>query len=221
MSPEPMIRGAGPSSNAHPSDPAVLHGKDIVCLSSIDWEFIWQGHQEIMSTLAANGNRVLFIENTGVRAPSLRDFPRVRQRLRNWWKGTNGFRQQRDNLFLFSPLILPFPYSRVARWINRVMLLRSLRRWMRAIRFERPIVWSFLPTPLVRDLIKGLDPVVTIYYCIDDLASSSPAARRIHQFEERLFREVDLVFVTSEKLRQRALRYTPRVHFFPFAVSYE
>ena len=26
---------------------------DIVCISSIDWDFIWQGHQEIMSTLAA------------------------------------------------------------------------------------------------------------------------------------------------------------------------
>jgi hypothetical protein len=35
----------------------------------IDWDFIWQGHQEIMSTFAAEGHRVLFLENTGVRAP--------------------------------------------------------------------------------------------------------------------------------------------------------
>ncbi len=28
---------------------------DVLCLSSIDWDFIWQGHQEIMSTLAAEG----------------------------------------------------------------------------------------------------------------------------------------------------------------------
>ena len=41
---------------------------DVVCISSIDWDFIWQGHQEIMSTLAAEGQRVLFVENTGVRA---------------------------------------------------------------------------------------------------------------------------------------------------------
>ena len=37
-----------------------LRGHDILCLSSIDWQFIWQGHQEIMATLAAAGNRVLF-----------------------------------------------------------------------------------------------------------------------------------------------------------------
>jgi hypothetical protein len=70
------------------SETPILHGYDIVCFSSIDWQFIWQGHQEIMSTLAANGNRVLFVENTGVRAPAMRDLPRVRQRLRNWWRGT-------------------------------------------------------------------------------------------------------------------------------------
>ena len=61
---------------------------DILCISSIDWDFIWQGHQEIMSTLAAEGHRVLFVENTGVRSPNLRDLPRLRQRIRNWWKST-------------------------------------------------------------------------------------------------------------------------------------
>ena len=47
----------------------MLTGRSVVCISSIDWDFIWQGHQEIMSTLAAQGHRVLFLENTGVRAP--------------------------------------------------------------------------------------------------------------------------------------------------------
>src|SRR5881396_1101759 len=100
--------------------------RDVVCISSIDWDFIWQGHQEIMSTLAAEGHRVLFIENTGVRTPALRDLSRVGQRLRNWWRGTNGFRQQRENLFIYSPIVVPFPYSRVARWINRYTMLHAL-----------------------------------------------------------------------------------------------
>ena len=36
-----------------------------------------------------------------------------------------------------------------------------------------------------------------------------------------MFAEVDLVFVTSEKLRQRASRLSDRVHMFPFGVNYE
>jgi len=194
---------------------------DVLCLSSIDWDFIWQGHQEIMSALAASGHRVLFVENTGVRAPTVRDLPRVRQRIRNWWRGTKGFREEQPNLFVYSPLLLPLPYSRIARRINRFLMLRTLRRWMRATGFYRPIVWTFLPTPLALDLIRGSDPQLTIYYCIDDLAASSPGARRIVPSEEQLFREADLVFVTSEKLRQRAMRFSSRVHLFPFGVNFE
>ena len=99
--------------------------------------------------------------------------------------------------------------------------MRSVRRWMRAAGFRRPIAWTFLPTPLVREVIAELEPVLSVYYCIDDFASSSRAARRITQSEERLFREVDLVFVTSEKLRRRAAQFSSRVHLFPFGVSYQ
>jgi uncharacterized SAM-binding protein YcdF (DUF218 family)/glycosyltransferase involved in cell wall biosynthesis len=194
--------------------------RDVLCISSIDWDFIWQGHQEIMSSLAADGHRVLFLENTGVRGPRLSDIPRVRQRLRNWARGTRGFREERPNLFVYSPIVLPLPYSRLARWINRSFLLHSIRRWMRAVGFARPIVWTFLPTPLAHALIDHLDPALTIYYCIDDLASSSHAARRIVASEEAMFRRADLVFVTSEKLRERAARFSSAVHFFPFGVRF-
>ncbi len=199
----------------------MLPARDVLCISSIDWDFIWQGHQEIMATLAKQGNQVLFMENTGVRSPKFRDLPRLWQRIRNWWRGIKGFRQERENLFIYSPLILPFPYSRVARRLNRALLLRALQRWMKATGFGRPVIWTFLPTPLARDLIQALDPELTIYYCIDDLASSSPGARRIIRSEAQLFREADLVFVTSEKLREQAGRFRDRVHLFPFGVNYE
>jgi uncharacterized SAM-binding protein YcdF (DUF218 family)/glycosyltransferase involved in cell wall biosynthesis len=194
---------------------------DIICISSIDWDFIWQSHQEIMATLAAQGHRVLFLENTGVRAPKARDLPRLRQRVRNWWRGTKGFREEQTNLYVYSPLVLPFPYSRVARLFNRWVLLRPLRRWMRAVGFDRPLVWTFLPTPLALDLIHDIDPALTIYYCVDDLRSSSPSAKRIIPSEQRLFNEADLVFVTSEKLRQRAAEVSSRVHLFPVGVNVE
>src|SRR6185369_16449578 len=79
----------------------------------------------------------------------------------------------------------------------------------------------FLPTPLARDLIRDLDASLVVYYCIDDLASSSPAARRITGSEDDLLREADLVFVTSGKLQERAARFNPNVRFFPFGVSYQ
>src|SRR3989338_6688372 len=96
--------------------PFMLHNQDIICVSSIDWDFIWQGNQEVMSALAKHGNRVLFIENTGIRSPSFQDLPRVWRRLRNRLHSLKGFKEVQKNLYIYSPVILPFPYSRVARW---------------------------------------------------------------------------------------------------------
>jgi glycosyltransferase involved in cell wall biosynthesis len=198
----------------------VLQDEDVVCISSIDWDFIWQGHQHIMSTLAAHGNRVLFIENTGVRRPGWRDLRRLRHRAHRWWTGTQGLRREAPGITVLSPLILPWPYSRVARTINRAVLSRAVGRWSQATRGRRPIVWTFLPTPLARDLMKALAPKVSIYYCIDDLPASSRVARRLARTEPLMFREVDLVFVTSEGLRRRAASFSDRVHRFPFGVDY-
>ena len=198
----------------------MLTGRTVLCISSIDWDFIWQGHQQIMSMLAAQGNSVLFIENTGARSPKLRDIPRLRSRLRNWWRGTKGFRQVRTNLFVYSPVILPLPYSRIARALNRFIVVRAVSRWMSAMGIKHPLVWTFLPTPLALDLIKAVEPDLVVYYCIDDLAASSAGARGIRRTEDRLFREADLVFVTSEQLRQRASRFREQVDVFPFAVDF-
>ena len=197
-----------------------LEGQSILCISSIDWDFIWQGHQQIMSTLAEHGNKVLFVENTGVRRAMFRDVPRLRQRVRNWWRGTKGFRLERENLFVYSPLVLPFPYSRIARWINRFIMVRAIRRWMNATGVEHPLVWTFLPTALALDLIKAVDPRLVIYYCIDDFEASSSSARSIRRTEHRLFRDADLVFVTSERLRERVRQFRAQADVFPFAVDF-
>jgi len=195
-----------------------LEHADVLCLSSIDWDFNWQGHQEVMTALAAQGNRVLFLENTGVRGPRLSDAPRMRRRLLNWWQGTKGFRQERENLVVYSPLVLPFPHSRLARWVNRALLVRSLRRWSRATGFDRPIIWTFLPTRLVVDLIDRLDPEAVVYYCIADFEQLTSQPRALAKSERMLLNRADVVFVQGEELRQRCLPH-PNIHIFPFGVD--
>ncbi|MGE3517308.1 MAG: glycosyltransferase, partial [Vicinamibacterales bacterium] len=105
--------------------------------------------------------------------------------------------------------------------MNRWLIRRALARWMRTVEFDAPIVWTFLPTPHARGVIVDVDPSLVVYYCIDDFASSSREARRIRHSEEWVFREADLVFVTSEGLRDRASGLNPRVHVFPFGVDFD
>jgi hypothetical protein len=90
-----------------------------VCISSIDWGAGWQTHQELMTRLAREGNRILFIENTGVRSPGVRDVTRLRARLRNGLSSPRGLREEQEGVVVYAPLAVPFPYSRAARLANR------------------------------------------------------------------------------------------------------
>lgn len=197
----------------------MIKGKDIICISSIDWDFVWQGHQEIMSSFAKNGNRVLFIENTGVRRPSLKDFPRLKKRLVNWLNSAKGFRQGLPNLYVFSPLILPFPYSRIARRINRYLLLGAIKRWMKIMNFHEPIIWTFLPTGTALDIINNIDKEIVVYYCIADFYELADDARKVKRTEEELIKKSDLVFVQGEVLREKCSNLNKNVHIFPFGVN--
>ncbi|HQQ06973.1 MAG TPA: ElyC/SanA/YdcF family protein [Candidatus Omnitrophota bacterium] len=199
----------------------MLQGKDIICISSIDWNFIWQGHQEIMSTFARNGNRVIFIENTGARAPGIRDIGRIRNRIRNWRSGIKGIRREMENLYVYSPLVMPFPYLRLARWLNRRTILATLDKWIRAMDFRDPVIWVFLPTPLTLDIIANCDSSLVVYYCIDNFMVSSKAAAKIRDSEIKLISIADLVFVTSRELYRHCEPYNGKVHIFPFAVNFE
>ncbi|MBI3616104.1 MAG: glycosyltransferase [Candidatus Omnitrophica bacterium] len=215
----------GKAKTAFPALPSAMRASSkrhaILCFSSIDWDFVWQGHQEIMSSLAEQGHRVLFIENTGVRNPRFTDLPRIKHRLHQWRFSLQGFRRENENLYVFSPLVIPFPYSRLARWINRWLLASALQRWVRYMDFDKPICWVFLPTPITWEVSREIPCKALIYYCIDSFPDSTPAAQRIVPSEDRFLHQADLVFVTSQKLYERASRQNREVHLFPFGVNLE
>ena len=139
----------------------------------------------------------------------------------NWVRSTRGFRTVRDNLVVYSPIFLPFPYSRAAGWVNRALLFRTLKHWLNEAGFAHPIVWTFLPTPLARSLIRQVTPKAVIYYCAGDFAATSPSARLVTTSESLLFGEADLVFTISEPLRARAAALGGRVHRFPPGVDFD
>lgn len=199
----------------------MLKNQNIICISSIDWDFVWQGHQEIMSTFAKNNNRVLFIENTGVRTPSFKDVPRLRKRLINWFKGIKGFRKATDNLYIYSPVILPFPYFRIARWFNKRLLIGALQRWMKAAEFHDPIIWTFLPTGTALDIVNSLESKLIVYYCIADFYELVANPGKIKKTEDELLRKSDLIFAQGEVLEFRCKALNKNVYVFPFGVNME
>ena len=199
----------------------MLRDATIVCIANIDWSFNWQVVQEVASAFAAAGNRVLFVENTGVRRPALKDLPRLRARLRNWRRSRTGGVARDRGVDIYSPLLLPLPYSRVACRLNAAAMLRSIRRWIGADRDKPLIVITFLPTPLARTVIDALEPALVVYYAVDCLSESSPAARPLREHEEALFREADVVFTTSDALRSFAQSMGARAELLAHGVRFQ
>lgn len=200
----------------------MIKNQNIICISSIDWDFIWQGHQEIMSAFAKNGNRVLFIENTGVRTPKLRDIGRLKKRITNWVKSTKGFRKESDNLFIYSPIVLPFPYSKIASWINKRLLIEPLKRWVKAMSFRDPIVWTFLPTSIALDIIGEFDNrKLLVYYNIADFNALTDNPKKLRKMEDALIKKCDLIFAQGKEISDKCKQLNPNVYIFPFGVNIE
>ncbi len=201
----------------------MISGLDIVCISSIEWNFVWQGHQEIASRLAQAGNRVLYIENTGVRSPGIKDVKRVSARFKNWARSmrSGGVREVAANMYLCSPLVLPPLGASWQRQINRRVLLPLVRRTAQALGMRDMLVWTYLPTDTALDLIQLLRTPrsLLVYYCIADFSQLTPQSLRLKQSEELLIQSSDLIFAQGPELAAHCARWSDQVHIFPFGVD--
>ncbi|HKO62851.1 MAG TPA: glycosyltransferase [Pyrinomonadaceae bacterium] len=201
----------------------MLSGRDIILISSIEWDFNWQGHQEIARRLAEAGNRVLFIENMGVRAPGLHDARRVASRFSHWLKSLprGGVREVSKNLYVCSPLILPPFGSKLRHRLNQRALLPMIRRIVRNLGFDPDIILTFLPTDTVASLVRMLRKPegIVIYYCIADFAELAPRPEDILKSERSIIEMSDVLFAQSPQLAKHCSQNGKTIEIFPFGVN--
>jgi len=201
----------------------MITGRDIIILSSIEWEFLWQGPQEIASRLARAGNRVLYIENTGVRSPTLRDARRVVSRLISWAAtfASKGLRTVESNLYVSSPVVLPPLGGRSQRELNRRIFLPLVCRAATQLGLRNPIIVSFLPTDTAVDLIERLrcDRSVVVYYCVADFVELSTRPSRMVETERELLNSSDVVLAQCVPLAVHCSQWTKDIQVIPYGVN--
>ena len=199
----------------------MLRDRNIICISGIEWDFNWQSSQELCSRLAAAGNRVLFVENTGIRAPELKDAGRVWKRLLNWSQAlrTQGVRQVGANLYVCSPLVLP-PFG-ASRSVNARLLLPRVVRAARRLGMRDALILTYLPTDTALDLVRQLRTPrsVVVYYRIDNLAALTPRAEELRRSERAMIETSDLVLANSPDLARLPAEISDNVHVLPPGVN--
>lgn len=193
---------------------------DVVIFGGRDWDNNWITQHRLAQSLSKNNFRVLFVENTGIRSIQIKDFPRIYQRIKNWIKSVRGFRKINDDLTVFSPLVIPFPYSKISNGINIFLLKKILGKWFERNKFNNINYITFLATPLINEYIDKSNSFIKIYYCSDnhELASQN---KIFASYERMVVENSDLVMVTAEKLYQKFKNLNKNILKMPAGVELE
>lgn len=193
---------------------------DVIVFSTADWsEANWTNNQRMSLSLAEAGFRVLYIESLGLRQPRVnqRDLRRIGRRL---LKSLRGLRRVASDIWVFSPLVIPFHRNALAQRINQVVLVATVNLLKRWLGFRQPIIWAY--NPVVHSFQAQFDPALLIYHCVDDFMTVPgipPAVVAVA--EPAIIEAADLVFVTSPTLQAKlAAIAATKVHYFPNVADY-
>lgn len=79
------------------------------------------------------------------------------------------------------------------------------------------VAWYY--TPMALQLTSSLQPAITVYDCMDELAAFAGAPPEMRTREEQLFRQADLVFTGGATLFESKRQQHSSVHLFPSSVD--
>ena len=202
----------------------MIKGRHIIFISSIDWDDQWQAPQELALRLSRAGNRILYIENTGIRAPGLRDTRRVIRRLKHWAGALlrrQSVRPVLPELWVHAPLVLP-PFSSVLRGsFNRHLFLPLIRVAARRLGMRDPLIWAFLPTDTTLGLLDLLSSPRgrVVYYCAADFTQLTTSVQQLARNEAELVKRSNVVFTICDELAVHCRRWNDNVHVLPYGVN--
>jgi glycosyltransferase involved in cell wall biosynthesis len=160
---------------------------------------------------------LLYVESPGFRAPkaSSRDARKL------WKKLGNALRRPapiHETMWHMTMPQIPFRalpgVGALNRWVGRWLVRRAIRR----LGFERPVLWFVVPHPGA--LAGRLGERFVVYYCIDDYASLPDIdGREIGRMDQALARAADQVFVSSPALLEPKRRLNPHTAYSPHGVD--
>ncbi len=203
---------------------------DLVCVSHLWWDWVWQRPQQLMSRLAPH-SRIFWVDEprleigppgegfeVGEPWPNLRvgrlvargDAPTFRRRLNAMLDETIA------RAFLVSEQIreagLGFDSPLQAR------LEREARAAVAAWRGDGPLV-LWLYTPAAVPFLDLLGPDLVVYDVMDELRAFKYVPPRLVQQEQELLARADLVFTGGPSLHAARRDRHPDIHLFPSGVD--
>lgn len=137
-------------------------------------------------------------------------FSKIKRKLRSYAKPV---RVTEEGLIVVSPPLLPFYSNRLARTINRWLLVAQIKLLMIAFDMRDPILWIAIPT--AREVVGRIGEQALIYQVSDkydanqmDHATSSGVIAEMHG---DLLARADLVYYSGRKLFEEERARFPEI----------
>jgi glycosyltransferase involved in cell wall biosynthesis len=195
----------------------MMQGQNIVCFAK-DWSEDPTSNNHIMQMLARD-NRVLWINSISTRTPKMtsgRDLKKIAAKLGQFARGVD---QVGDTMWVFTPIVLPFPHSRTAQAANRTILRQSIRLLRRKLGMHEFQLWSFLPT--ASPYVGSLGESLAVYFCTDEFSEFSTVdTEKTAAMERDICERADIVFVTANTLLETRLRLNRESHLAKHGVDH-
>jgi glycosyltransferase involved in cell wall biosynthesis len=173
-----------------------------------------------MRRLAKN-YRVLFINSLGMRVPSFRkDKNAVKKVIRKLLSMGRLVKKVKDEMYVFSPLSLPFYGSRFGRALNTLLVSLQIRIAMACLRFTAPIFYVECPPAL--EVIKKFRRKHLVYQRTDFFEAMPGADNRyIAALDDELVRSADLVLYVNTALWKQGLQKNSKSLLLGHGVDFE
>ncbi len=169
---------------------------DVVVLSHLRWNFVFQRPQHLLSRCARQ-HRVFFVEE-----PIASDGPAHME-----------VRTPRPGVWVAVPHLPRGTAAHESEAIQR-RLLDTLLAERRVRSF---VLWYY--TPMAMSFSRHLAPLATVYDCMDELSAFASAPPEMQAREKELFARADLVFTGGQTLYEAKRGQHPHVFAFPSSVD--
>ncbi len=192
---------------------------DVLFISTADWDNpYWTNKQHVAVELGRRGHRLLYVESQGLRRPTAtgRDLKRIFWRL---IKGLRAPRRVTTNVWVWSPLTIPFQGMAPIRRLNKLILKVGIFMSTRWTGMKPEILWTY--SPMTTELYDTSDYEVLVYHAVDDVKQQPGMPfETIQAAETALSMKADIVFTSAPRLQEVHSRHNEETHFHPNVADY-
>jgi UDP-galactopyranose mutase len=172
--------------------------QDLICLSHLRWDFVYQRPQHLLSR-CAEARRVFFFEEPIHDGGPLRLEVKERGRVR---------------------VVTPRLPEGLTSDVAREAALRSVvERMLADYGVSDYVLWYY--TPMALQFTRHLRPRATVYDCMDELSAFKGASPLLRGLESELMSRADLVFTGGRSLYEAKRDKHPRIYPFPSSIDAE